>query len=132
MDSVSNPHELLNNRKILIAEDHPDMQILFKMIIERHGAKTIIASNGKEVVDIVDDDHSIDAILMDLQMPVMDGFQATEMLRNNNFKKPIVAVTILDQRINRDKCLDVGFSAYFCKLGETEDLISLIKHHICM
>ena len=79
---------------ILIAEDYDDIRFLIKMVLERKGHNVVEAANGQEAVEVATREHP-DLILMDLNMPVMDGIQATQLLREQpeTSDVPIVAVT---------------------------------------
>ncbi len=89
--AVSN--QLVTNKKVLIAEDHPINQKLMKTFVSHFGAITISASNGQEAVECVQKDSSIDIIFMDIHMPILSGVEASKAIRDLGFKGPIIACT---------------------------------------
>ncbi len=86
--------ELLSasSRKVLLAEDYYVNQKLFKTILNNLNIDVAVANNGKEASEAVDSE-TFDLIFMDIQMPVMNGFQATEKIREKGIDTPIIAVT---------------------------------------
>ncbi len=84
---------IASNKKVLIAEDHPINQKLMQTFVSHFGATTLVASNGKEVVDIITSDLSIDIIFMDIHMPIKSGLAACKEIREKGYKGPIIACT---------------------------------------
>ena len=99
---------------VLIVEDDPTNLLLIESLATKAGLKTVRARNGREAVTAAEA-QSFDLILMDMQMPVMDGYQATTLLREKGLKTPIVAVTANAMKGDREKCLSVGCDAYLAK-----------------
>lgn len=99
---------------ILLAEDWPDNQELIRMYIERTGAKVTLVENGQLAVEtaMVED---FDLILMDIQMPEMDGIEATQMLRAVGFSKPIIALTANVSKSDITQYLSSGFTSHLSK-----------------
>jgi signal transduction histidine kinase/CheY-like chemotaxis protein len=105
---------------ILLAEDNPVNQKLAIKLLERNGAETVVASNGREAVNYRTSNKPVDLILMDVQMPIMDGFEATAEIRewervSGNNAIPIVAMTAHAMKGYRQRCLDVGMNDYLSK-----------------
>ena len=100
--------------KILLVEDNLDNQQLISMYVKRTGAMLDIAENGQVGVDKALT-NGYDLILMDMQMPVLDGLQAIKVLRDRGYSKPIVSLTANAMLSNREKCLDAGASGYLVK-----------------
>ena len=100
--------------KILLVEDSEDNQQLIEMYVHKTGAKIDIADNGLQGVDMALADH-YDLVLMDMQMPVMDGVEAIGLLRQNNYTRPIVALTANAMMSTREKCLEVGANDFMVK-----------------
>ncbi len=122
----------LSGIRILIVEDNIINQQIADEILSSAGAKTTIAGNGQEAVDIMMSnlpDVKYDIILMDLQMPVMDGFEATKYIRNTlNLKNiPIIAMTAHTKDNEWDKCAAVGMSDYATKPINVDDLFETIQ-----
>lgn len=111
-----------SNGRLLLAEDHDINQILIKAMTERLGYKTEVAVDGADAVAKIDHsltaDDPFDLVLMDIQMPVMDGFQATRMIRTSGVRAsilPIVAISAKADRQDIDLCLAAGMQAHIAK-----------------
>lgn len=117
----SDSHEddgLLQGLQVLVAEDNLVNQQVMQGILRKKGVVTTIANNGREAVEILQrGDKRFDLVLMDLEMPEMDGYQATQTLRTDaRFAQlPIVAVTAQAIRGDREHCLAAGMDAYLTK-----------------
>jgi CheY-like chemotaxis protein len=118
---------------ILIAEDNVINQMLISTILAQEGYKTFIAENGVEAVEELAK-NEYDLILMDLMMPEMNGYEATEFVRKNmqEPKKsiPIIAVTADVTTDVKAKCLTTGMNDYISKPYTQKELIALIQKHI--
>ena len=104
-------------RKVLIVEDNPVNKLVLVSLIKKLGLETASAINGQEALDYLDN-NSVDIILMDCQMPVMDGFEATRRIRrltNRNVDVPIIAVTANANPGDKLKCLEAGMNDYIKK-----------------
>ncbi len=111
---TANPKLLLKGKSILIVEDSPDNQALLKILLTRQGAEVAIGSDGQEGSDMALK-NKYDIILMDVQMPRMDGHQATRILRKNGYIRPIIALTAHAMNEERVKCLESGFTDFLSK-----------------
>jgi two-component system, sensor histidine kinase and response regulator len=105
---------------ILLTEDNPPTRKLMQRLLERHGYRVVTANNGKEAVAILEKQgQTIDLVLMDVQMPEMDGFQATAFIREKERSSgrhlPIIAMTAHAMQGDREKCLAVGMDGYVSK-----------------
>jgi CheY-like chemotaxis protein len=118
----------LAGKKVLIVEDSLDNQLLAKEFLTKEGAEVEIAGNGLEAVNAVLL-ASYDLILMDMQMPVMDGYAATAQLRRLGFHTPIIALTAHAMKDDLEKCLNAGCDDYLCKPFRRGNLIALIEQH---
>ena len=120
--------EIKQNLTVLVAEDDVVSRMLLGEILKKGNFTVIFARNGQEAVDKVKEDGSIiDFILMDLKMPIMNGFEATTAIREFGFTKPIIAQTAYASQEDRDKVLSGGFDAYLAKPVKREPLISLLN-----
>jgi len=135
-DSVSamSPQTPERGRKlsILVAEDVPINQILIKTILVRNGHVVTVVENGEEAVQAWQKDHkSFDLVFMDVQMPVLDGFQATRRIRELEASQgghiPIVAMTAYAMREDKNKCREAGMDDYVSKPFQLEDIVAVIK-----
>ncbi|MGB3223196.1 MAG: response regulator [Desulforhopalus sp.] len=109
--------ELKQTTRILLAEDNLVNQKLATIILSKAGYKVTVAENGKQALDIFTrNPGNFDAILMDIQMPEMDGYEATRCIRKNgNNDIPIVAMTANAMKGDRELCLDAGMNDYITK-----------------
>jgi signal transduction histidine kinase/DNA-binding NarL/FixJ family response regulator len=129
---------LLRGRRILVADDAPDNRRLVACILKRAGAEVYLAENGRQVVEMAlstqegwgrrwyDRPRHYDAVLMDVQMPLLDGCEATRFLRRRGFEQPIIALTAHALDEDRRKCLEAGCTAFAAKPVQREELLRLI------
>ena len=124
------PDKILEGVQVLLAEDGIDNQRLLSFVLSRAGATVTVAENGllavEEVLDPIRSANPYDAILMDMQMPVMDGYTATRELRQKGYHGPIVAVTAHAIAGDRQKCLDAGCDEYLSKPLNHRHLIQVV------
>ena len=116
---------------LLVVEDTPANQKVVKAILRKRGHKVTFANNGREALDKLAVD-SFDVVLMDVQMPMMDGYQATAAIREIDDKKiatlPIIAMTAHAMKGDAEKCVEVGMDAYISKPINSRRLIELVEH----
>ena len=115
--------------RILITEDNKVNQKLAKMMLTKAGFKVDIASNGQEAVNILlEKPKDFDLVFMDIQMPVMDGFQATAAIRKAGlYNLPIVAMTAHAMKGYRQKCIEAGMDDYVTKPIKRDEVIAVIE-----
>jgi CheY-like chemotaxis protein/nitrogen-specific signal transduction histidine kinase len=112
---------------ILITEDNPVNQKLAERVLTKLGYKPLQAFNGREAIEALDRDD-FDMIFMDVQMPVMDGMEATQKIRLRSGKQPIIiAMTANAMQGDREKCLSVGMNDYISKPIKLDDLVMLLE-----
>ena len=120
----------LSGHRLLLAEDGPDNQRFISFILKRMGADVTVAENGRAAVEGAIASRNagspFDLILMDMQMPVLDGYQATQMLRVKNWSGPIVALTAHAMKEDQQKCLDVGCDEYLTKPIDHNRLLQVL------
>lgn len=115
----------LKGTRILLVEDSPDNQLLVSRILQSAGANVVNAGNGVEALSETAR-SKFDVIVMDLQMPIMDGYQAAEALRQRGDKTPIVALTAHAMREELERCLAVGINAHLSKPINTQKLVATL------
>jgi CheY-like chemotaxis protein len=122
-------HSLREARRtlnILLVEDHPTNQKLALGLLGKWGHEATLARNGQEALDILER-HSFDVILMDMQMPVMGGIEATQRIRTREAehqltRTPIIAMTAAAMQDDRDACLSAGMDDYLSKPIRVKEL----------
>ncbi|MDR1933865.1 MAG: response regulator [Spirochaetales bacterium] len=111
--------------RILVAEDHPVNQQLFRTILEKLGYNAAMADNGRQAVDKVLAEK-FDLIFMDMQMPEMNGMEATKKIREMGFEMPVIAVTANALLEDRDQCFESGMNDFLAKPFRVKDLVPLL------
>lgn len=121
------PHRHL---RVLLAEDTPTNQLLVQRTLQKRGHEVQIACDGQQAVELVQKEP-FDVVLMDVQMPVMDGLRATERIRELDdpaqAKIPIIAMTAHAMASDRERCLAAGMDGYVSKPVRTADLIQVVE-----
>jgi len=125
---ASLPRDALSGLKILLAEDGPDNQRLIRAVLTKAGAEVAIAENGLMAVERAVA-GPFDLVLMDIQMPLMDGYEATRKLRAAGFAPPIIALTAHAMASDRDRCLVCGCTAYLSKPVKRRTLLEAVLLH---
>ena len=120
---------LPSNQSILVVDDGEGNRRLIEVVLKRAGAKVVCASNGLEAIEaIAEQDFAI--ILMDMQMPVVDGYTATKRLRAAGLKTPIVALTGNAMKGDRERCLAAGCDDFVTKPVNIDQLLEVIASYI--
>jgi len=117
--------------KILMAEDYKHSQIIVTRLLKKSGFENlIVVENGQEALDICENDK-IDLILMDMQMPVMNGFEATGKIREleGYADTPIIALTAFAMKGDREKCIEAGVTDYIPKPIDSKEFIEKVKYY---
>ena len=128
IELLSKNEILLNNEiTILIVDDEKMNYLYLKEIIDFLNIKNIYASNGMEAIELVEKHPEISLILMDIKMPVMNGYISTKKIKKLRPKLPIIAQTAYAQQGDREKALNAGCDDYISKPIKETELISLIK-----
>ncbi|MFG0250318.1 MAG: ATP-binding protein [Phycisphaeraceae bacterium JB051] len=124
------PDKLLAGVRVLLVEDGIDNQKLIGLLLKREGVDLTIVDNGQIAIQTIHDaEHSFDLILMDMQMPVMDGYAATRQLRGEDYNRPIVALTANAMDQDREACLKAGCDDFMTKPVNKTALIKLVAQY---
>jgi CheY-like chemotaxis protein len=119
----------LEGLKILLAEDSADNEIVMKFYLTKEGAALTYVQNGMEAIEAVK--HSdFDIILMDIEMPLLDGLEATRQIRQSGFKKPIIALTGHATRDDAIKSLSAGCDSHLTKPIAKETLVAEVQKYL--
>lgn len=119
----------LLNVQVLIADDSSDNLLLMRHILVNEGAEVEGVANGQEAVDKMFT-KKFDIVLMDIEMPVLDGFGACEELRKRGFLQPIIALTAHDASRDPERYHQAGFTDYLMKPFEFQTLIDSIHKQL--
>ncbi|MGD9160081.1 MAG: response regulator, partial [Desulfobacteraceae bacterium] len=126
---IHDKESILKGKKILLTDD--DMRNVFVLanILEQKGMKVFVTKNGREALDCLRDNHDIDLVIMDMMMPVMDGYTAIKEIREQKSfaNLPIIALTAKAMKGDRAKCIEAGASDYLSKPFEKDRLFSLLR-----
>ena len=129
------------NHRVLLVEDGPDNQRLIAYLLRKAGAEVVVAENGQAAIDKIVPAAApaegkearrftpFDLILMDIQMPVMDGYEATRQLRALGYSGPIVALTAHAMSQDRQQCLDAGCNDYLAKPIKQQVLLEVVAQY---
>jgi CheY-like chemotaxis protein len=121
--------QIFQNKKILVVDD--DMRNVFALtqVLEGSKMKVVMAQNGQKAIEQLNDDDSIDLVLMDIMMPVMDGYEAMQLIRKDKkFKKlPIIALTAKAMKEDREKSIAAGANDYLSKPVDVQKLFNLMR-----
>jgi signal transduction histidine kinase/CheY-like chemotaxis protein len=134
--------ELRLSCRVLLAEDGADNQRLISFLLTNAGAETTVVEDGKQALEsalalppgggqrCIDPTGPFDVILMDMQMPIMDGYEATRRLRQAGYRGPIIALTAHAMAEDRQKCLDAGCDDYVAKPIERQKLLATVDQWV--
>jgi CheY-like chemotaxis protein/HPt (histidine-containing phosphotransfer) domain-containing protein len=123
----------LEGCRVLLAEDSPDNQRLISFILKKAGAEVVLADNGQiacaKALEAMASPEPFDVILMDMQMPVMDGYAAASYLRAHRYPGRVIALTAHTMDGDRERCIEAGCNDYAAKPIDRQNLVSAIHAH---
>lgn len=117
------------DKVVLVVEDDFSSQMLLKAILSKTGAKVIVTEDGETAISLIQRDHNIDMILMDIRLQGIDGLQTTEEIKKISPNTPIIAQTACAIIGDMEKCLSAGCSAYIAKPIETSALLETMDYY---
>lgn len=121
----------LRGKHVLLAEDGPDNQKLISFILKKAGAEVCLAANGEEAyqaaIQEMERGTLFDVILMDMQMPILDGYSATRKVRDVGYTGPIISLTANAMEGDRERCLAVGCNDHITKPIDRRQLVEMIS-----
>ncbi|MFP4557023.1 MAG: PAS domain S-box protein [Bacteroidales bacterium] len=116
------------NLKALVVEDDSVSRLLIEEILKECSIDAVMATNGNQAIEVIkNNSNSIDFVLMDLKMPILNGYQATERIRELGFTKPIIAQTAYASPDDKERVLSSGFDAFLTKPLNANTLVGTIK-----
>ncbi len=121
---------ILKGKRILVAEDLEVNQLLIHDMLLPYNVNIVKCMDGRECIDKFLEVKDIDLILMDLDMPYMDGYEATKTIRQTDKVVPIIAQTAYSQKENRERARKIGFNDFLVKPITTDSLLKIILKHI--
>ncbi|MBI1343593.1 MAG: response regulator [Terrimonas sp.] len=134
--SIANPEYIspdinkLSNCRILVVDDVEMNRLVASAVLSEYGVVITEAENGADAIQKLRE-STFDMVLMDLQMPVMDGLNATRIIRNElKLQLPVIALTASAMRRDNEKCFEAGMNDYVTKPFNEEDLITVIQKHL--
>ena len=131
---LSTEHEVTLHGRVLLAEDVPDVYIVLCQILQRMNLEVEIAEDGRLACEMAEKSQAegkpFDLILMDIQMPKMNGYEATRWLRQHGWQGPIVALTAHAMVGDREKCLEAGCNDYIAKPITGEKLREILRRYV--
>lgn len=125
----SGPNKSIEGIRILVVEDSPDNQLLIEVMLKRHKVKLEFANNGEEGIQKATASN-FDIILMDIQMPIMDGYMAVKKLRERSYRGPIIALTAHAMNEEREKCLNAGCNDFLSKPIDLKQLVEKVSNYV--
>jgi PAS domain S-box-containing protein len=124
-------HPSFSGKRILIVEDHDINQEVIRRFLDKTGAELTMAVNGAEALEAAEDGN-IDLILMDIQMPVLDGFEATRRLRERGWKGPIIALSAAVMSKDKARAEAVGMDAHLSKPVDRRELYRVLSRWLAV
>ncbi len=129
LDHLHASNEVLRGRKVLVVDDDARNIFALTTMLENQEMEVVSAMNGRQAIEMIQNQPDIAVVLMDIMMPEMDGYQTIKEIRkDSNFTTlPILALTAKAMKGDRDKCLAAGASDYIAKPVNTNELLSLLR-----
>ena len=129
LERLHRSNEMLRSRKVLVVDDDARNIFALTTVLENNDMEVLSATNGRHAIEAIQGTPDLSAVLMDIMMPEMDGYQTMrEIRKDQRFRAlPILALTAKAMKGDREKCLEAGASDYIAKPVNTEQLLSLLR-----
>ncbi|MGF1687910.1 ATP-binding protein [Photobacterium japonica] len=125
-DAEHNDAQPIDNLSVLVVEDLKTNQMIITLMMKKFGITPLIANNGQEALTLLENE-TVDIVLMDCRMPIMDGYSATQQLRDQGYTKPILALTAGTTRAEREDCFSAGMDDILCKPYQASELREMLE-----
>jgi two-component system, cell cycle response regulator DivK len=130
MAEITNQQFDWKGKTVLIAEDEEINFLFIETLLLKTGVEIIHAWNGKQALDFVTQNPNINLVLMDIKMPIMDGFEATRQIKEHRPELPVIAQTAYTLGDDKIRCLDAGCDDYLSKPIRKSLLYSIIDNYL--
>jgi CheY-like chemotaxis protein len=129
LERLHSSNEALRSRRVLVVDDDARNIFALTTLLENNEMEVVSATNGRQAIDLIEKTEDLSAVLMDIMMPDMDGYETMRQIRRSpKFRAlPILALTAKAMKGDREKCLEAGASDYIAKPVNTEQLLSLLR-----
>ncbi|EUB98600.1 GAF sensor hybrid histidine kinase [Rhizobium sp. CF080] len=129
LEELHSSDEDLIGETVLLVDDDARNIFALSSVLERRGMRVLTATTGSEAIDVIQREHAVAIVLMDIMMPGMDGYETMQVIRSDpRFRRlPILALTAKAMKGDREKCLEAGASDYLAKPVNTEQLLSALR-----
>jgi CheY-like chemotaxis protein len=129
IEYLNGSNEALRGRKVLVVDDDARNIFALATILENHEMEIISATSGRQAISVIESTPDLSAVLMDIMMPEMEGYETIRLIRQNPKLRslPILALTAKAMKGDREKCLRAGASEYVAKPVNAEQLLSMLR-----
>ena len=124
----------MNTKKILLAEDYKHSQIILTRLLKKNSFEEVtVVENGEEACDLASKEN-FDLLIIDMQMPIMNGFEAVEKIRRIPAyeKTPIISLTAFAMKGDREKCIEAGADDWIAKPIDSKEFIEKVKYYLSL
>jgi CheY-like chemotaxis protein len=128
--TTENPDKMGIQKTVLLVDDHQNSLIVLKKMLERSGITVIAFDNGEDAVKVCRENKKIDLVLMDIKMPVMDGYKAMKEIKKLNPKMKVIAETAYGLYGDRNTIIEAGFDDYLPKPITKNSLDEIINLYL--
>jgi len=129
LERLHGSNDVLRKRKVLVVDDDARNIFALTTVLENHEMDVLSATNGRQAIELIEQTPDLSAVLMDIMMPEMDGYETMREIRKDPRLRtlPILALTAKAMKGDREKCLEAGASDYVAKPVNTDQLLSLLR-----